>query len=114
VLAAGTVTTYVRCARVFLRWLPATLAQSLPALSAAQVAEYVLGWAAGRRGKAVNTVTLFPAELPPLGRPAEASGAGVALYARFPVPAGSGIARTDRRTALWIGLLTLSCTAGNI
>ncbi len=57
-LSAGTVTHYVRCARVFSAWLPGPLAQSLPALSAGQVVEYVLVWAAGRRGKAVDTVTL--------------------------------------------------------
>lgn len=57
-LAAGTVTHYLRCARVFLAWLPGSLAQSLPALSAGQVIDYVLGWTASRRGKAVDTVNL--------------------------------------------------------
>jgi hypothetical protein len=33
-------------------------AQSLPTLSAGQVTDYVLGWTAGRSGRAVDTVTL--------------------------------------------------------
>ncbi len=57
-LSAGTITHYLRCARVFLTWLPGPVEQSLPALSAGQVTDYVLGWAAGRRGMAVDTVTL--------------------------------------------------------
>ncbi len=42
-LSVGTVAHYLRCARVFLMWLPGSLAQSLAALSAGQVIEYVLG-----------------------------------------------------------------------
>ena len=58
-LSAGTVTHYLRCARVFLTWLPEPVGQSLPALSAGQVTDYVLGWTAGRGGgAAVDTVTL--------------------------------------------------------
>jgi len=58
-LSAGTVTHYLRCARVFLTWLPEPVGQSLPALSAGQVTDYVLGWTAGRGGSAaVDTVTL--------------------------------------------------------
>src|SRR6266571_2611713 len=41
-LSAGTVTHYLRCARVFLTWLPEPLVESLPALSAGQVTDYVL------------------------------------------------------------------------
>ena len=58
-LSAGTVTHYLRCARVFLTWLPEPVGKSLPALSAGQVTDYVLGWTAGRGGgAAVDTVTL--------------------------------------------------------
>ena len=57
-LSAGTATHYLRCARTFLTWLSAPLAQALPAMSAGQVTDYVLGWAARRNGKAGDTVTL--------------------------------------------------------
>jgi site-specific recombinase XerC len=58
-LSTGTVRHYLRCARVFLTWLPEPVGQSLPALSAGQVTDYVLGWTAGRGGgAAVDTVSL--------------------------------------------------------
>jgi site-specific recombinase XerD len=57
-LSVGTVTHYLRCARTFLTWLPGSPAQALPVLSAGQVTDYVLGWTAGRNGRAVDTVTL--------------------------------------------------------
>jgi integrase/recombinase XerD len=57
-LSAGTVTHYLRCAKRFLRWLPGPPAQSLPALSAGQVTDYVMGWTAAGSGNAVDMVTL--------------------------------------------------------
>jgi len=86
-LSAGTVTHYVRCARVFLVWLPGSLAESLPALSAGQVAAYVLGWTACRRGKALDMVTL-PA-LRSLLRYLHTAGHAPRLLAGA-VPAGRG------------------------
>ena len=57
-LAAQTVVHYLRCARVFLAWLPGSLGQSLPALSAAQVVGYVRDWTARRQGASIDTVRL--------------------------------------------------------
>jgi integrase/recombinase XerD len=57
-LSSGTVTHYLRCAGRFLAWLPGPLPQSLPALSAGQVTDYVLGWTADRTGKPVDMVML--------------------------------------------------------
>jgi integrase/recombinase XerD len=57
-LAAGTVVHYLRCARVFLGWLPGSLAQSLPRLSAGQVIDYVRDWTARRRSTSIDMVNL--------------------------------------------------------
>jgi site-specific recombinase XerD len=57
-LSSGTVTHYLRCAKRFLTWLPGSAADSLPALSAGQVTDYVIGWTTARTGAAVDTVTL--------------------------------------------------------
>jgi integrase/recombinase XerD len=57
-LSAGTVTHYLRCARMFLTWLPEPVGVSLAALSAGRVTDYVLGWTASRASAAVDTVTL--------------------------------------------------------
>jgi integrase len=66
-LSAGTVTHHLRCARVFVIWLPELVGQSLPALSAGQVADYVLGWTAGpgrRRGHGDPARAAFAAAVP--------------------------------------------------
>lgn len=57
-VSAGTVTHYLRCARVFLKALPGQLEETLAELSAAQVTGYVLAWAERRQGKAPDLVTL--------------------------------------------------------
>src|SRR6266498_1523722 len=57
-LADGTVKHYLRCARVFLAWLPATVDRSLPQLSAAQVVEFVRDWTTRRHSTANDMVTL--------------------------------------------------------
>lgn len=57
-VAAGTVTHYLRCARVFLESLPGQLDATLAELSTANVTGYVLAWAKRRQGKAPDLVTL--------------------------------------------------------
>jgi len=57
-LAAGTVKHYLRCARMFLTWLPRPVEGSLPRLSAGQVIDFVRDWSASRRSTAVDMVTL--------------------------------------------------------
>ncbi len=57
-VSAGTVTHYLRCARVFLGTLPGQLDAALAGLSAADVTGYVLAWAGRRQGKAPDLVTL--------------------------------------------------------
>ncbi|WP_405100799.1 site-specific integrase [Micromonospora sp. NBC_01412] len=57
-LAAGTVRHYLRCARMFLTWLPGPLEGVLPRLSAGQVIDFVRDWNTRRRSTAVDTVTL--------------------------------------------------------
>ena len=57
-VSAGTVTHYLRCARVFLHALPGQLDAALAELSAAHVTGYVLAWAERRQGKAPDLVTL--------------------------------------------------------
>jgi integrase/recombinase XerD len=57
-LSSGTVTHYLRCAQRFLTWLPGSPPNSLSALSAGQVTDDVMGWAAAGDGTAVDTVTL--------------------------------------------------------
>lgn len=57
-LAAGTVKHYLRCARMFLTWLPGPVACSLPRLSAGQVVEFVRDWTTRRRSTALDMVTL--------------------------------------------------------
>ena len=106
-LSAGTVTHYLRCARVFLTWLPEPVGQSLPALSAGQVTDYVLGWTAGRGGgAAVDTVTLpalrsllrFPARRGTCSVVAGGSGSGWSASARERGRAAGGVecSRPDR------------------
>ncbi|WP_433192199.1 tyrosine-type recombinase/integrase [Nocardia sp. CA-107356] len=56
-LSAGTVTHYLRCARVFLAWLPAQC-DSLLGLSSGQVTGYVMQWARRRKGRPPDMVTL--------------------------------------------------------
>jgi site-specific recombinase XerD len=95
-LADGTVRHYLRCAWVFLAWLPGTVDRSLPQLSAGQVVEFVRDWTTRRRSTANDTVTL-PALRSVLRFlhvagyvPAALSGA---------VPAGRGQPRNLRRAA---------------
>lgn len=57
-VSSGTVTHYLRCARVFLGSLPGQLEVALAELSAAQVSGYVLAWAKRRHGRAADLVTL--------------------------------------------------------
>lgn len=57
-VSAGTVTHYLRCARVFLESLPGRLDATLAELSTADVTGYVLAWAQRRQGKAPDLVTL--------------------------------------------------------
>jgi integrase/recombinase XerD len=57
-VSPGTVTHYLRCARVFLESLPGQLDVTLAELSAAQITGYVLAWAERRHGKASDLVTL--------------------------------------------------------
>ena len=56
-LSAGTVTHYLRCARVFLTWLPGSC-ESLSGLSSGQVTGYVMQWARRREGRPPDMVTL--------------------------------------------------------
>jgi integrase/recombinase XerD len=56
-LSAGTVTHYLRCARVFLAWLPAQC-DSLPGLSSSEVTGYVMQWARRQEGRPPDMVTL--------------------------------------------------------
>jgi site-specific recombinase XerD len=57
-LAAGSVKHYLRCARMFLAWLPGPVERSLPRLSAGQVVNFVRDWATRRRSTALDMVTL--------------------------------------------------------
>ena len=57
-VSAGTVTHYLRYARVFLAWLPGPLTEALPGLSAGQVTGYVLEQARRRRGRSPDMVAL--------------------------------------------------------
>jgi Phage integrase, N-terminal SAM-like domain len=57
-LATGTVVHYLRYARLFLTWLPGSVEQSLPQLSAGQVIDFVRGWTERRRGMALDMVIL--------------------------------------------------------
>lgn len=57
-VSAGTVTHYLRCARVFLESLPGQLDATLAELSTAEVTGYVLAWAKRSQGKAADLVTL--------------------------------------------------------
>jgi len=57
-LAASTVVHYLRCARLFLAWLPGSLMLSLPALSAGQVIEYVRDWSSRRKRTTIDMVNL--------------------------------------------------------
>ena len=57
-VSAGTVTHYLRCARLFLESLPGQLDVALAELSAARITGYVLAWAKRRQGKAADLVTL--------------------------------------------------------
>ncbi|MEV6969853.1 site-specific integrase [Hamadaea sp. NPDC051192] len=57
-LAAGTVKHYLRCARLFLTWLPEPVEWSLPRLSARQVVDFVRDWTSRRRSNALDMVTL--------------------------------------------------------
>jgi integrase/recombinase XerD len=57
-LAAGTVKHYLRCARMFLAWLPGPVERSLPALSAGQVVDFVRDWTTRRRSTTLDMVTL--------------------------------------------------------
>lgn len=95
-LADGTVKHYLRCARVFLAWLPGAVDQSLPLLSAGQVVEFVREQTARRRGMANDMVTL-PA-LRSLLRFLHVAGY-VAVALAGAVPAGRGQPRTLRRAA---------------
>jgi site-specific recombinase XerD len=56
-LASGTITHYLRCARVFLGWLPGST-DSLSGLSAGRVTGYVMQWARRREGMPPDMVTL--------------------------------------------------------
>ncbi|WP_433709403.1 tyrosine-type recombinase/integrase [Nocardia sp. CA-084685] len=56
-LSAGTITHYLRCARVFLTWLPEPCG-SLSGLSSGQVTGYVMRWARQREGRPPDMVTL--------------------------------------------------------
>jgi integrase/recombinase XerD len=57
-LAAGTVKHYLRCARMFLTWLPRPVERSLPRLSAGQVITFVRDWTSRRRSTALDMMTL--------------------------------------------------------
>jgi len=95
-LADGTVKHYLRCARVFLAWLPATVDRSLPQLSAAQVVEFVRDWTTRRHSTANDMVTL-PA-LRSLQRFLHLAG-HVPVALAGAVPAGRGQPRDLRRAA---------------
>lgn len=56
-LAEGTIKHYLRCARVFLEWLPGS-SDSLPGLSAARVTGFVMEWAQRREGLPPDMVML--------------------------------------------------------
>jgi integrase/recombinase XerD len=56
-LAAGTITHYLRCARVFWEWLPGSR-DCVRELSAARVTGYVLQWARRREGRPPDMVML--------------------------------------------------------
>lgn len=56
-LAEGTIKQYVRCARVFLEWLPGS-SDSLAGLSASRVTGFVMEWARRREGSPPDMVTL--------------------------------------------------------
>ncbi|MCE7007037.1 hypothetical protein LWC34_30025 [Kibdelosporangium philippinense] len=56
-LAPGTVTHYLRCARVFLEWLPGSHG-SLSGLSAGRVTGFVMQWVRGREGMPPDMVML--------------------------------------------------------
>jgi site-specific recombinase XerD len=108
-LAAGTVVHYLRCARLFLTWLPGSVEQSLRQLSAGQVIEFVRDWTSRRRSPARDLVIL-PA-LRSLLRFLHASGHVRAALAGA-VPAGRGwprnlnqprAARTDDVRAVLAG-----------
>jgi site-specific recombinase XerD len=95
-LADSTVKHYLRCARVFLAWLPATVDRSLPQLSAAQVIAFVQDTITRRRGTANDMVTL-PA-LRSLLRFLHVAG-HVPMALGGAVPAGRGQPRNLRRAA---------------
>lgn len=57
-LAAGSVKHYLRCARMFLTWLPGPVKRSLPRLSAGQVVDFVRDWTTRRRSTTLDMVTL--------------------------------------------------------
>jgi integrase/recombinase XerD len=57
-LAAGSVRQYLRCARMFLTWLPGPVDRALPRLSARQVIGFVQDWTTRRRSTALDMVTL--------------------------------------------------------
>jgi len=95
-LAGSTVTHYLRCARVFLAWLPGTVERSLSQLSAAQVVEFVGDWTTRRHSTAIDMVTL-PALRSLLRFLHLAGHVRVALAGA--VPAGRGRPRDLRRAA---------------
>jgi len=49
---------YLRCARMFLTWLPGSLERSLPRLSAGQVVDFMRDWTTRRRSPTLDMVTL--------------------------------------------------------
>jgi site-specific recombinase XerD len=57
-LAAGSVKHYLRCARMFLTWLPGPVDRALPRLSARQVIGFVQDRTTRRRSTALDMVTL--------------------------------------------------------
>jgi integrase/recombinase XerD len=95
-LADSTVTHYLRCARVFLAWLPRKVEWSLPQLSAAQVVDFVQEWSTCRHSTAIDMVTL-PALRSLLRFLHLAGHVPVALAGA--VPAGCGRPRNLRRAA---------------
>jgi site-specific recombinase XerD len=107
-VSAGTVTHYLRCARVFLKSLPGRLEATLAELSTAQVTGYVLAWAERRRGKAPDLVTL-PA-LRSLLRYLHVAGLIGAPLADA-VPAGRGYPRPALPRAVSLGQVREVLTA---
>jgi integrase/recombinase XerD len=93
-LATGTVVHYLRYARLFLTWLPGSVEQSLPQLSAGQVIDFVRDWTERRRGMALDMVIL-PA-LRSLLRFLHLAGL-VAVALAGAVPAGRGRPRNVDR-----------------